>query len=476
MGQAVVGAYYAIMIQAEAMTKGYYSGVQGGALWNEGKVLPAYLARWIPNIVLGIVGIAALVAKRRAAGRGLQMRLPRWLSRRRGDQSVAAAAAPARSAGRVVLVLRFPAFHVPRPRLLDVYVSRTYLRMGMLAFVALLGLYYLGAFLDRIEKLFKGQATSELMLQFLWYSTPQFVAFIVPLATLVAGLGTIGALSRTGELTIMRASGVSLYRAALPLLFFAAVWSGMLFVLDDRVVARANQRADALDNMIRGLPPHTENVLENRHWLVARDGSIYYYQFYDARNRRLHNLSVFEPSAKPPYRLVRHSHAEVAAFERASRQWIAERGWIQSFPSVDRSNYEAFTRKQLALEEPSHFESAQVDTEVMTYGQLREYINERSAIGFSLSDQQMSLQRKLAFPAVTIVMTLLAVPFGVTTGKRGALYGIGLAIVLAVAYFLVTAFFNAAGRAAVLPAWLAAWAANILFLSAAAYLTLRVRT
>ena len=85
-------------------------------------------------------------------------------------------------AGRVVVVLRVPSFHVPRPRLLDVYVSRTYLRMGMLAFVALLGLYYLGAFLDRIEKLFKGQATSELMFQFLWYSTPQFVAFIVPLA------------------------------------------------------------------------------------------------------------------------------------------------------------------------------------------------------------------------------------------------------------------------------------------------------
>ena len=474
MGLAVVGAYYAIMIQAEAMTKGYYSGVNGGALWNAGHVLPAYMARWIPNIVLGAVGIGALLLKRRAAGRGLQLRLPRWLSRKRDDAT--AVAASARGTGRVVVVLRVPSFHVPRPRLLDVYVSRTYLRMGMLAFVALLGLYYLGAFLDRIEKLFKGQATSELMFQFLWYSTPQFVAFIVPLATLVAGLGTIGALSRTGELTIMRASGVSLYRAAMPLLFFAALWSGMLFVLDDRVVARANQRADALDNMIRGLPPHTENVLENRHWLVADNGAVYYYQFYDARNRRLHRLSVFEPTSKPPYRLMRHSHATLATFEAASGTWIAERGWIQSFPSVDRSKHEPFVRKSLPLESPDKFESAQVDTEVMTYTQLRQYIHQRSANGFSLSDQQMSLQRKLAFPAVTIVMTLLAVPFGVTTGKRGALYGIGLAIVLAVAYFLVTAFFNAAGRADVLPAWFAAWAANILFLSAAAYLTLRVRT
>jgi lipopolysaccharide export LptBFGC system permease protein LptF len=173
---------------------------------------------------------------------------------------------------------------------------------------------------------------------------------------------------------------------------------------------------------------------------------------------------------------MRHTHATIATFEAASGTWIGERGWVQSFPSVDRSKHESFVRKSLPLESPTQFESAQVDTEVMTYGQLREYIHQRSAIGFSLNDQQMSLQRKLAFPAVTIVMTLLAVPFGVTTGKRGALYGIGLAIVLAVAYFLVTAFFNAAGRAGVLPAWFAAWAANILFLSAAGYLTLRVRT
>jgi lipopolysaccharide export LptBFGC system permease protein LptF len=77
---------------------------------------------------------------------------------------------------------------------------------------------------------------------------------------------------------------------------------------------------------------------------------------------------------------------------------------------------------------------------------------------------------------VTLVMTLLAVPFAVTTGRRGALYGIGLAIILAIAYFLLTAVFSAAGKATVLPPMLAAWAPNLFFMVAAAYLMLRVRT
>jgi lipopolysaccharide export LptBFGC system permease protein LptF len=62
------------------------------------------------------------------------------------------------------------------------------------------------------------------------------------------------------------------------------------------------------------------------------------------------------------------------------------------------------------------------------------------------------------------------------TGRRGALYAIGLAIVLAFAYWLVTTVFLAVGTAGLLPAPLAAWSANILFLIAAGYLTLTVRT
>ena len=48
----------------------------------------------------------------------------------------------------------------------------------------------------------------------------------------------------------------------------------------------------------------------------------------------------------------------------------------------------------------------------------------------------VQLQRKVAFPFVTLIMTLLAVPFAVTTGRSGALYGIGVGIVLAIVYWI----------------------------------------
>ena len=61
----------------------------------------------------------------------------------------------------------------------------------------------------------------------------------------------------------------------------------------------------------------------------------------------------------------------------------------------------------------------------------------------------------MAFPFVTLVMTLLAVPFGVGAGRRGALYGIGLGIVIALSYWILISAFVAIGQRGLLIPWLA---------------------
>jgi lipopolysaccharide export LptBFGC system permease protein LptF len=88
----------------------------------------------------------------------------------------------------------------------------------------------------------------------------------------------------------------------------------------------------------------------------------------------------------------------------------------------------------------------------------------------------VDLHRKVAFPLVTIIMTLLAVPFAVLTGRRGALYGIGVGIVFAIVYWTANSAFGAVGSAGLMAPALAAWAPNLLFGAGAAFLLLTVRT
>ena len=89
----------------------------------------------------------------------------------------------------------------------------------------------------------------------------------------------------------MKASGVSLYRVAIPLIASAAVVGGMLFVLDATVLGAANRRAEALRDLMRGTT--TLRALYYP-WTAGSDGSIYHLRAYDRVHSRFEGVDIFE--------------------------------------------------------------------------------------------------------------------------------------------------------------------------------------
>jgi lipopolysaccharide export system permease protein len=363
-----------------------------------------------------------------------------------------------------------PKLNLRRAGLLDQYVGRMYLRVVALAFLALVGLFYISTFIDASDKLFKGTANGSMIMWLLVYRTPQFIYFVIPIAALLSVLVTFGLLSRTSELTVMKACGISLYRVALPIVLLSILFSAALFALDQEILARSNRRATAIDDQIRGRPPKTFNPL-NRRWIIGRDGSIYHYGYFDPKREVLTSLTVYRLAAGA-WKLASETYAASAEYRG---NWTAVKGWTQEF-TAGAPKWRTFTRESLPLEAPEYFKTEDAEADLMTVAQLRRTVRELAATGANVVPQQVDLQRKLAFPFVTFVMTLLAVPFGVTTGRRGALYGIGLGIVLALSYWLLMSVFVAVGKAGLLPPVLAAWTPNIIVSASAIYLLLRTKT
>jgi lipopolysaccharide export system permease protein len=173
----------------------------------------------------------------------------------------------------------------------------------------------------------------------------------------------------------------------------------------------------------------------------------------------------------------------VAPDAAAALAWVARGGWTRELGVVRRGSvekasvtYMPFSEQELMLEPPNYFKNDEPIAELMTYPELRDYISRLRASGANIVPQLVALHRKVAFPFVTIIMTLLAVPFAVTTGRRGAMYGIGLGLALAIVYWVTLSVSGALGAGGVLPPVLAAWTPNILFGAAAAFLLLTVRT
>jgi LPS export ABC transporter permease LptG len=308
---------------------------------------------------------------------------------------------------------------------------------------------------------------------FFVYMTPQYLYYIVPLSVLLAALVTVAVLTKNSELVVRKACGISLYRIAAPMVAGAVIAGAFLFALEQTVLGPANRRAQATRHVLTGGSPETFDVL-NRRWVVGQDGAIYHYAYFDPRPRRFSSLWVYQFDTG--MRLItERTFAEQAHY--TGSDWKVERGWTRTFDQRGGpGEFTEFASLTRTFESPEYFSNETPDPQFMSFTQLRDYTEQLARSGFDVVRQRVALHRKVSFPFVTVVMTLIAVPFAVTIGRSGAMAGIGVGIGIALAYWTTILFFAAIGSGGLLAPMLAAWAPNLLFGAGAAYLLLTVRT
>ena len=435
----------------------YYGLLTAGENFAMDGRLSAFLGMWGPDILLA----AAAVILSRSAGR------PRPVPR-----AARRSPAPAPDAARATAAPRSRPLRFPG--LLDLYVSRKFLSLLALVLAALSAAAFLLVFFENLgETLARGKPAA-LLARYVWFKLPELLAFLLPAAVLTAALLALGFLARTNEATAMKACGLSAYRTVLPVLVLAAAASLLAFAVQERVVPAAHARSEAAWGAINGLPPRSYSYL-NRHWILGRSGDrIYRYDYLDPGSGTLSRLSVFDIDPGR-WELARRFFAEKAAFEDGAL--VYRDGWTRDFtaaagPSFVRS---ASGRVPLADAKDAFLEPSREPLQ-MTLAELGQHVEEVRRMGFPAGRLRAELAQKRALPFVSLVMALLAVPFGFRMGRKGTLVGVGLSVAVAMAYWGTFAVFRSLGMTGTLTPFLGAWGANLIFGLAGVAGLFRLRT
>jgi LPS export ABC transporter permease LptG len=365
-------------------------------------------------------------------------------------------------------------FPVRFPGVLDRYVARKFLAILALVFSALAAATLLATFFERLNETLRHGKPVGLLVSYVWFKLPEFLAYLVPVAVLAATLLTLGLLAKFNEATAMKACGISAYRTILPVLALSAAVSGLAFLVQERVVPAAHARSEEAWSRITDLPPRSYSYL-NRHWALGRAGDrIYHYDYFEPGSSTFSRMSVFDIDPGR-WALTRRFFAEKATFEKDTLFY--REGWVRDFTAPAGPPFAKVESGRLAVdEEKGSFLKAWKEPLQMTLGELRKYTAEVEGMGFRVGRLRAEFGQKTALPLVSLVMALLAAPFGFSMGKKGALVGVGLSVVLAMAYWGTFAVFRSLGSAEVLTPFLGAWGANLLFGLAGVSLLFRLRT
>jgi LPS export ABC transporter permease LptF/LPS export ABC transporter permease LptG len=375
-------------------------------------------------------------------------------------------------------------FKTSFPLLLDEYVMRAYGTNFLLSLGTFALLYVVFTFFELMGDIVRNQTPFIIVGEYLINLLPFIVNAVTPLCSLLAVLITFGALNRSSELTAMKATGISLYRVVAPILLLATLLAAALFAFDESYLPEANRRQEQLRAEIKNKPAQTF-LLPGRQFISGKTDKagdptrIFYYQAFDTDRYVFDDLTVFEFDPVT-FTLTRRIHAQTARWDSTVGQWVFDNGWQRSFSgeTIVPGSYQTFSVATFPeiREQPTYFKKEDKPSDEMSYGELDKYIADLRQSGFDTIKLQVQLANKLAVPAITLVMAILAVPFAVSMGKRGGLAGIATAIGVAIAYWVVAGVFSSMGNINTLPPMLAAWSPDLLFAITGSYLLLRTPT
>ena len=362
------------------------------------------------------------------------------------------------------------------PLILDDYVLRQFLEYLGLILATFIVLTLVFSFFELLGDIVRNRIALITVGEYLVNVIPSMLYLMTPLSVLIAVLVTFGLLQKSNELTAMKATGISLYRLIVPVLVLAGMLSVALFLFDQFYLPHANKRQDALRNEIKGKPAQT--YLNPQHkWIFGQHHEIYYYEFFDSERNQFANLSVFDLDPKA-FALTERTFASRVFWNDSLRKWIFERGWVRTLAPTNVKDYRTFdvTTFSDIDEPPSYFKKEVKQYSEMNFDELKSYVRELEQGGFEVVRLKVQLYKKLSFPLITLVMSILAIPFALSAGRQGALRGVATAIGIAVVYWITSGLFEAMGNVNQLPASLAAWSPDVIFALAGGYFMLKVPT
>lgn len=453
----------------------YLFSLIGVSLARQGRITP-WLGVWGGNLIFFLCGLVLLwrvdhtpteIASISLWWNALRDKLQR-ASQKRADRLNVLAAGSSKAGKR--------RFGAKFPLILDDMILRDFVMYLVMILATLLILALVFTFFELLTDIVRNKVSAVLLAEYLLNLSPSLIYQMTPIAVMLAVLITFGLMEKSSELTAMKATGISLYRATLPVIVLSALFAGGLFLFDQFYIPHTNRRQEVLRNEIKGKPAQTY-LQANRQWIVGGNNEIYYYQFFDPDRDTFHGISVFEFDPKT-FQLTRRISADQAHWEEGLKKWVFERGWVRTLKGAsiqDYHTYDVSTFNELK-EDPSYFKKEVRQSSEMDFDELRDYINDLQQGGFDTVRLRVQLQKKIAYPLITLVMAILAIPFAVTGRTGGALAGVAIAIGIAVIYLGTSGLFEAMGNANQLPALLAAWAPDFMFAFAGGYMLLRVRT
>ena len=339
------------------------------------------------------------------------------------------------------------------------YLAQEILSSVTLIMVALLAMFSFFDLIQELGDIGRGSYGLGQVLIFVLLSVPGHVYEVVPVSVLVGSMYTLGQFARHSELIVLRVSGVSIASIAMALLQVGLIFTIFTFVVGELVTPYSEKTAHRMRIQA------TDSVVAQdfRSGLWVKDGNSFVNVEEVLPDAELLNIHIYE--FDPEFRLRRINNAKSGKYEHEgwNLQDVTQTSFDQDkvhttfFPEA---NWQSLIRPEL-------LNILLVVPEKMAAWNLYSFINHLSANKQKTSRYEIALWSKMAYPIASLVMIVLALPFGFLQQRSsGVSAKIFAGIMLGILYQILNRLFLHLGLLNDWQPWFSAVAPTLIFFGA----------
>jgi len=339
------------------------------------------------------------------------------------------------------------------------YLAQEILSSVTLIMVALLAMFSFFDLIQELGDIGRGSYGLGQVLIFVLLSVPGHVYEVVPVSVLVGSMYTLGQFARHSELIVLRVSGVSIASIAMALLQVGLIFTIFTFVVGELVTPYSEKTAHRM--RIRA----TDSVVAQdfRSGLWVKDGNSFVNVEEVLPDAELLNIHIYE--FDPEFRLRRINNAKSGKYEHEG--WNLQDVTQTSFDQ-DKVHTSFFPEANWqSLIRPELLNILLVVPEKMAAWNLYSFISHLSANKQKTSRYEIALWSKMAYPIASLVMIVLALPFGFLQQRSsGVSAKIFAGIMLGILYQILNRLFLHLGLLNDWQPWFSAVAPTLIFFGA----------
>lgn len=321
-------------------------------------------------------------------------------------------------------------------RYLLVEVLKAFL-MGLAVFTFILLVHRMLELMDLVLS----RGVPALQVLFLFGCTvPAFLELTIPMAFLLAVVVAFGRLSHDGELTALRASGISLYQMVPPVLLLATTFAAVAFGLAAEGRPWANRELEqtlyeiAKERATAALTPKVFNTdfggiviyVDN---IDTKDGLLQGVMLSDERDSYRRTTSFAAGG-----RLLTDEQARSLHLVLLNGTSLSFHAGQESYDKTDFGSLEVTLDFERDLTDPHPIATQPSD---MRWNELWDARSDLLAQGKPAVEESIELNGRLVLPAATILLAIIGIPLGTQKARSVHAHGFAVTIAVVLIYYVM---------------------------------------